>query len=135
VDMYPEIIVRGQDREPQQHQRAPADQQRARPRLVNGPEKRRFVKLAAAHERWTLFTTRLGKAGKKAENRRMPRQTGPTLEAAGTVTRAETRRFLHVANGTSTTGTIEAAGIPGAVSIWADPLYEGPVPGGVSDAE
>jgi hypothetical protein len=64
----------------------------------------------------------------------MPRQTEPTLEAAGTVTRAETRRFLHVANGTSTTGTIEAAGIPGAVSIWADPLYEGPVPGGVSDA-
>jgi hypothetical protein len=36
-------------------------------------------------------------------------------------------RFLHVANGTSTTRTIEAAGIPGARSIWADPLYEGPV--------
>lgn len=44
-------------------------------------------------------------------------------------------RFLHVANGTSTTGTIEAAGIPGACSIWADPLYEGPVPGELSDAE
>jgi hypothetical protein len=44
-------------------------------------------------------------------------------------------RFLHVANGTSTTRTIEAAGIPGACSIWADPLYEGPVPGGVNDAE
>ena len=44
-------------------------------------------------------------------------------------------RFLHVANGTSTTATIEAAGIPGAVSIWADPLYEGPVPGGLSDDE
>jgi hypothetical protein len=29
---------------------------------------------------------------------------------------------------------IEAAGIRGAVSIWADPLYEGPVPGGLSDA-
>jgi hypothetical protein len=44
-------------------------------------------------------------------------------------------RFLHVANGTSTTTTIEAAGIPGRRSIWADPLYEGPVPAGISDAE
>jgi RNA polymerase sigma factor (sigma-70 family) len=44
-------------------------------------------------------------------------------------------RFLHVANGTSTTSTIEAAGIPGARSIWADPLYEGPVPAGLNDAE
>src|SRR5215510_13938918 len=43
--------------------------------------------------------------------------------------------FLHVANGTSTTKTIEAAGIPGACSIWADPLYEGPVPAGLSDSE
>lgn len=37
-------------------------------------------------------------------------------------------RFHHVANGTSTTATLEAAGIPGTRSIWADPLYEGPVP-------
>jgi hypothetical protein len=44
-------------------------------------------------------------------------------------------RFLHVANGTCTTRTIEAAGIPGACSIWADPLYEGPVPGGLNDIE
>lgn len=44
-------------------------------------------------------------------------------------------RFLHVANGTSTTRTIEAAGIAGDWSIWADPLYEGPVPAGVTDAE
>jgi len=44
-------------------------------------------------------------------------------------------RFLHVANGTSTTMTIEAAGIPGLLSIWADVLYEGPVPGGSSDDE
>jgi hypothetical protein len=44
-------------------------------------------------------------------------------------------RFLHVANGTCTTTIIEAAGIPGARSIWADPLYEGPVPGGLSDRE
>jgi hypothetical protein len=36
--------------------------------------------------------------------------------------------FLHVANGTSTTMTIEAAGLPGATSIWADPLHDGPVP-------
>jgi len=43
--------------------------------------------------------------------------------------------FLHVANGTSTTTTIEAAGIPGVCSIWADPLYEGPVPAGLSDDE
>ena len=44
-------------------------------------------------------------------------------------------RFLNVANGTSTTGTIEAAGIPGARSIWADPLYEGPVPADLPDNE
>jgi len=44
-------------------------------------------------------------------------------------------RFLHVASGTSTTRTIEAASIPGACSIWADPLYEGPVPGGLNDTE
>ena len=42
-------------------------------------------------------------------------------------------RFLHVANGTCTTRIIEAAGIPGARSIWADPLYEGPVPADVGD--
>jgi len=51
------------------------------------------------------------------------------------VTPASHSRFLHVANGTSTTRTIEAAGIPGACSIWADPLYEGPVPGGLGDLE
>jgi hypothetical protein len=44
-------------------------------------------------------------------------------------------RFLHVANGSSTTRTIGAAGIPGVCSIWADPLYEGPVPGGLNDTE
>jgi hypothetical protein len=44
-------------------------------------------------------------------------------------------RFLHVANGTSTTRTLKAAAIPGLRSIWADPLYEGPVPGGLSDTE
>src|SRR5688500_12875478 len=44
-------------------------------------------------------------------------------------------RFLHVANGTCTTRLIESAGIPGRVSIWADPLHDGPVPGGLTDAE
>jgi hypothetical protein len=44
-------------------------------------------------------------------------------------------RYLHVANGTSTTNTIDAAGIPGILSIWADPLHDGPVPAGLSDAE
>jgi hypothetical protein len=44
-------------------------------------------------------------------------------------------RFLHVANGTCTTRLIESAGIPGTVSIWADPLHDGPVPGGLTDAE
>ena len=44
-------------------------------------------------------------------------------------------RFLHVANGTCTTRLIEAAGIPGALSLWADPLHQGPVPGHLTDAE
>jgi hypothetical protein len=44
-------------------------------------------------------------------------------------------RFLHVANGSATTNLIEAAGIPGRSSVWADVLYDGPVPGGISDAE
>ena len=44
-------------------------------------------------------------------------------------------RFHHVANGSSTTATIEAASLPGTRSIWADPLYEGPVPPDLSDEE
>lgn len=44
-------------------------------------------------------------------------------------------RFLHVANGSGTTRLIQAAGIPGAVSIWADPLHDGPVPGELTDEE
>jgi hypothetical protein len=51
------------------------------------------------------------------------------------MTCATETRFVHVANGTCTTRLIEAAGIPGTLSIWADPLYEGPVPGGLDDAE
>jgi hypothetical protein len=46
-----------------------------------------------------------------------------------------TQRFLHVANGSAATDLIAAAGIPGTLSIWADPLYEGPVPSGLTDAE
>ena len=44
-------------------------------------------------------------------------------------------RFLHVANGTSTTETIREAAIPGLTSIWADPLHDGPVPGHLTDEE
>jgi len=51
------------------------------------------------------------------------------------VTPSTPTRFLHVANGTCTTRLIESAGIPGRVSIWADPLHDGPVPGGLTDAE
>jgi hypothetical protein len=44
-------------------------------------------------------------------------------------------RVLHVANGTCTTRLIEAAGLPGVTSLWADPLHDGPVPGGLTDDE
>jgi hypothetical protein len=44
-------------------------------------------------------------------------------------------RYLHVANGTSVTMTLEAAGVPGIMSIWADPLHDGPVPAGLTDDE
>jgi hypothetical protein len=48
---------------------------------------------------------------------------------------AATPRYLHVANGTSVTRTLEAAGVPGKYSIWADPLHAGPVPAGLTDDE
>lgn len=51
------------------------------------------------------------------------------------MTASPARRFLHVANGTCTTDIIRAAGLPGALSIWADPLTEGPVPDGLTDEE
>ncbi len=44
-------------------------------------------------------------------------------------------RLLHVANGDSTTHLIAQAGLPGARSIWADVLHEGPVPATASDDE
>ena len=40
---------------------------------------------------------------------------------------------LHVANGSSVTMTLTDAGVGGAMSIWADPLHDGPVPGGLDD--
>lgn len=42
-------------------------------------------------------------------------------------------RVLHVTNGDHARSVIEAAGLPGACSIWSDPLYEGPVPGDLAD--
>ncbi|MGH9372608.1 MAG: hypothetical protein ACRD15_13860 [Vicinamibacterales bacterium] len=51
------------------------------------------------------------------------------------MTHAPRTRFLHVANGTCTTHLVESAGIPGTLSIWADPLHGGPVPGGLRDDE
>jgi hypothetical protein len=47
----------------------------------------------------------------------------------------QSARYLHVASGHATTGTIETAGIPGTLSVWAEVLHEGPVPEGVSDDE
>ena len=40
--------------------------------------------------------------------------------------------LLHVANGHSTTALIRRAGLEGDLSIWADVLHEGPVPGAIS---
>src|SRR5262245_30879156 len=54
------------------------------------------------------------------------RSIGPAMSAP---------RYLHVANGTSVTMTLEAAGVPGIMSIWADPLHDGPVPAGLTDDE
>jgi hypothetical protein len=44
-------------------------------------------------------------------------------------------RYLHVSNGTSVTMTLEAAGVPGHKSIWADVLHDGPVPAELTDDE
>ena len=43
--------------------------------------------------------------------------------------------LLHVANGHATTGLIELAGLPGRTMVWCDPLYDGPVPGNITDEE
>lgn len=63
---------------------------------------------------------------------KLTRRSGEEEEV---VSDSATARFLHVANGSCTTDIIEAARLPGARSIWADPLYEGPVPAGLSDDE
>lgn len=43
--------------------------------------------------------------------------------------------FLHITNGDHAKGVIAASGIAGTVSIWADPLNEGPVPGDITDEQ
>jgi hypothetical protein len=44
-------------------------------------------------------------------------------------------RTLHIANGTSVTGTLDPIAVPGDRMIWCDPLHDGPVPADVPDAE
>ncbi len=43
-------------------------------------------------------------------------------------------RTLHIANGHQLTSLIEQTAIGGETSVWADPLHDGPVPAGLSDA-
>jgi hypothetical protein len=62
--------------------------------------------------------------------------SGAAASGAATPNRSKAAtRFLHVANGDSTTNTIREAGLPGALSVWADVLHDGPVPGGMPDGE
>jgi RNA polymerase sigma factor (sigma-70 family) len=42
-------------------------------------------------------------------------------------------RMLHVLNGDSTRGIMERSDIPGAYTVWADVLHEGPVPADLDD--
>lgn len=44
-------------------------------------------------------------------------------------------RMLHVLNGDSTRGIMERSDIPGAYTVWADVLHEGPVPATDDDDE
>lgn len=44
-------------------------------------------------------------------------------------------RTLHIANGSSVTGSLDPVAVPGDRMIWCDPLHDGPVPGDVSDDE
>ena len=37
-------------------------------------------------------------------------------------------RMLHILNGDSTRETLERSSVPGAFTVWADPMHEGPVP-------
>jgi DNA-binding HxlR family transcriptional regulator len=77
----------------------------------------------------------LGGVGARRPRRAVSDAVGQVKNAQPIVTHSTKTRFLHVANGTCTTQLIQAAGIPGALSIWADPLYDGPVPGGLTDEE
>jgi hypothetical protein len=43
--------------------------------------------------------------------------------------------MLHITDGESVAGTLRQSGVPGEVRIFGDLLYEGPAPGGLSDAE
>ena len=43
--------------------------------------------------------------------------------------------MLHVMNGDAMRPIFEGAGLPGAMTVYADPLHDGPVPGGLSDEE
>jgi hypothetical protein len=52
--------------------------------------------------------------------------------AAAARARRPARRMLHVLNGDAAAEGLRAAGIPGAVTLAADLLYEGPVPGAAS---
>ena len=36
-------------------------------------------------------------------------------------------RTLHVANGRTTMGVLQEAGVPGKIPVWSDVLHEGPV--------
>jgi hypothetical protein len=58
----------------------------------------------------------------------------PGFLAPATAVRARrpARRLLHVLNGDAAAEGLRAAGIPGAVTLSADPLYEGPVPAAAS---
>jgi hypothetical protein len=52
--------------------------------------------------------------------------------AAALRTRRPARRLLHVLNGDGAAEGLRAAGIPGAVTLSADLLYEGPIPAAAS---
>lgn len=45
------------------------------------------------------------------------------------------RTMLHLLNGDSTADKLQRAGIPGTLAVWADILYEGPVPEDVASPD
>jgi hypothetical protein len=60
-----------------------------------------------------------------------PRYDTPFSEGFRELRPASEPRRLHVTNGDSAAGTLRLSGISGEVSITADPLHEGPAPGGL----